>query len=115
MLFPDRITCVISSLGSGGAERVMSTLSSYWAQQRREITLITLSSAATDFFALDPRVHRVALDVMRPSRGAADALRSNLARLKRLRAAIRESRPQIVLSFTDQTNVLTLLATRGLG
>ena len=43
------------------------------------------------------------------------ALRNNSRRLVQLRRAVRASRPDVVLSFLSATNVLTILATRGLG
>jgi glycosyltransferase involved in cell wall biosynthesis len=42
-------------------------------------------------------------------------LRNNARRLLRLRQLLRASRPDVVLSFLSATNVLTMLATRGLG
>ncbi len=42
-------------------------------------------------------------------------MRNNLRRLRVIRAAVRSSRPDIVLAFTVETNVLTILATLGLG
>ena len=56
-----RITLVIASLGAGGAERTMSLIANHWAQQGRNITLLTLSSKDSDFYTLDSRVQRVAL------------------------------------------------------
>jgi glycosyltransferase involved in cell wall biosynthesis len=110
-----RLTLVISSLGSGGAERVMGLLAGHWAGQGLDVTLITLSSRSTDFFPLDERVQRIDLDLLKASAGPSDALHNNWNRFSSLRSAIRESKPDAVLSFTDATNVLVLLATRGLG
>lgn len=110
-----RITLVINSLGAGGAERVMSMMAGWWATSGVSVTLITLTPRERDFYSLDSRVTRVALDLSRPSSGAVDALRSNLARVRALRRAIAHSCPDVVISFMDVTNVLTLLATLGLG
>jgi glycosyltransferase involved in cell wall biosynthesis len=52
---------------------------------------------------------------MSESRGVGAAIGANLRRISRLRRAIRASHPQIVVSFMDAVNVLTLAATRGLG
>jgi len=57
----------------------------------------------------------VGLDLMGTSRGPLQALAGNLRRLAGLRRALAASRPQVVISFMDRTNVLTLLASRGLG
>ena len=94
---------------------MLSMLANYWQRQGRAVTLITLGSADSDFYKLDEAVARVALDAMRPSAGARDALANNLRRVSRLRKAIRNSNPDVVISFTDTTNILVLLATRTLG
>jgi GalNAc-alpha-(1->4)-GalNAc-alpha-(1->3)-diNAcBac-PP-undecaprenol alpha-1,4-N-acetyl-D-galactosaminyltransferase len=112
---PTRITVVIASLQAGGAERVLSALSNSWAQQGREITLITLAPLDTDFYTVDPGVQRVGLGLVGPSSNSAAAVKSNVRRLRRLRQEIKRSRPHVVVSFVDQTNVLTLAASRGSG
>lgn len=109
-----RITLVISCLEAGGAERVMSVLANYWAQHGREVTLITLGLARDDFYVLDQNIHRVELGLRGSSRYFAAAIRNNFRKMRRLRQEIRASRPDIVLSFTDTTNVLTLASTVGL-
>ena len=111
-----RITLVISSLTTGGAERVMSVIANYWAANGQEVSLITLASPFSDFYALHPAVKRVGLGLLVTSghrliKGAAH----NIQRLRRLRKEIQESRPDVVLSFVDTTNILTLLATFRLG
>lgn len=108
-----RVTCVISSLGAGGAERVLAALTGQWADRGRAITVITLSDRHSDFFALADGVERVALDLQRPSRSVPDALRQVARRVSALRRTVRHSRPDVVLAFGDQTNVLTLLALSG--
>jgi len=110
-----RITLVISTLANGGAERVMTVMANYWAERDQEVTLITFASAKEDFYSLHPGIHRVGLNLMGASSHVAVAMKHNFQRLKRLRQEIKASRPDFVLSFIDKTNVLTLVASVGLG
>src|SRR3972149_1802610 len=109
------IALVISSLSCGGAERVMSTMANYWVGRNNEVSLITLDSRNSDFYILHPNIKRYALDVMHESTSMLRAAKNNLSRIKKLRSAIRQSTPEVIISFMDTTNVLTLLATRGMG
>ncbi|MBL0170014.1 MAG: glycosyltransferase family 4 protein [Gemmatimonadaceae bacterium] len=109
-----RICGVIASLGAGGAERVMTELCAAWATRGDDVTLLTLDDGRHDFYAVPTGVHRRALDLASRSRTANDALRANVLRARVMRAALRAARPDVVVSFTDRTNVLTLLAARGL-
>ena len=110
-----RLTLVISSLGGGGAERVMTNMANYWADAGWDITILTLDDGAAPlFYELDRRVRRVPLAVAQDSGNPFAALRNNFRRVRELRRSIRQSGPDAVLSFLDTTNVVTLLATRGL-
>jgi GalNAc-alpha-(1->4)-GalNAc-alpha-(1->3)-diNAcBac-PP-undecaprenol alpha-1,4-N-acetyl-D-galactosaminyltransferase len=109
-----RLTLVVPSLALGGAERVVANMANHWAACGDAVTVITLSAATTDTYSLDPAVTRVALDLMRESDGAIRAVFNNLIRVRRLRAAIRQSQPETVISFIDRMNVVTLLACRPL-
>ena len=113
---PFRLTAVIGSLEAGGAERIMAILTEAWAARGWEIVLLlTLADPAEDpFFEVDPRVKLRHLDLYRPSRGLREAVSGNLRRLQVMRRAIRASRPDVVLAFMVETNVLTILATLGL-
>jgi glycosyltransferase involved in cell wall biosynthesis len=111
-----RLCLVISSLGPGGAERVLSQLANHWAALGWHVTFLIFADPAMPiYYPLHPNVIVRQLDLMRPSKNLGAALFSNIWRLIRLRAAIRECRANVVLSFIDQSNILTLLATRGLG
>lgn len=110
-----RVAITISGLGPGGAERVVSTLASAWAERGWHVALITLAAADSDFYPLHPRIDRIALRLLRPSNGLAGALTSNIRRLLSLRRAIRAVRPNVVISFVDKMNILTLLCSLGTG
>ena len=111
-----RLTLVISSLARGGAERVMSILANHWANDEYDVCLLTMDQGIKpSAFALDSRIKHVALNLARNSSNPLTASWNNLDRILKLRSAIRESKPDCVISFMDQVNILTLLATAGTG
>jgi glycosyltransferase involved in cell wall biosynthesis len=106
---------VIWSLVAGGAQRALIDISGHLLARGHAVTLITVGDPSSDFFALPAGVIRVALN----ERGREDAGHSRLRRgariFRRLRATLRESRPDVVLSFIDITNIAVLLASLRLG
>ncbi|MGH6917233.1 MAG: glycosyltransferase, partial [Geminicoccaceae bacterium] len=110
-----RIALVISSLGAGGAERVMIAMANHWAAHGRAVTLLTFAPPGTrPYYALDPRVTLRQLDVVTGSRRL-HTMRQSLRRIFVLRRAIRAIEPDVVISFLAKINIVTVLATRGLG
>jgi glycosyltransferase involved in cell wall biosynthesis len=109
-----RLALIVPSLGGGGAERVMATLANAWAARGNEVSLITLSSAGNDRYALDRTVRRVALDMAGRSSNPVQALGRNLMRVRALRRAIKAAGPDAVISFVANTNALAMLAATGL-
>ncbi len=91
----------------------MSLMANYWAARHWDITLITIDSAP-DFFPLAVSINRISLGAASPSPTLLSAVKNNLHRMFLVRRAIKESRPDVVISFIDQVNVVTLLATFGL-
>jgi glycosyltransferase involved in cell wall biosynthesis len=104
----------VGSLQPGGAERVITNIANYRAAQGLPTSLLTMASSATDFYPTDRAITRIELDLAGSSRGILDSLFANARRLRRLRAALRDARPDVVVSFIDQMNVLILLATIGM-
>lgn len=92
----------------------MALLANYLATRGHSVHLITMDAQRADFYPLDTRIERKTLDLQDASATLWRALWNNLHRIKELRKAICRSRPELVISFMDTTNVLTLLATRGL-
>ncbi len=110
-----RLTLVISSLSSGGAERVMSIMANYWVVKEWEITLLTFDDGTEPpFYDLDYRVCHIPLSIAGDSPNLFVSIWQNLKRIQILQSAIAQSKPDAVISFVDQVNVLTLLATRSL-
>ena len=109
-----RLTLVISSLGRGGAERVLSILASAWAEQGHQVTLLTFDGDTAPAYTVHPSVVLRHLNLAAYSKNFIQGLSRNANRVRVLRRAIRESRPTIVVSFLDMVNVLTILATRGM-
>jgi glycosyltransferase involved in cell wall biosynthesis len=111
-----RLTLVIPSMERGGAERVMSILASSWAEKGHEVTLLTLTREVKPAYDLHPDVTLRNLGLTgEPATNSLMAAFRQVARIRALRSAIHESQPDLVISFMERTNVLTLVATRGLG
>lgn len=111
-----RLTLVISTLGPGGAERVLVWLAGAMAASGHAVTIVTIDGPEqAPFYDIDRRVEVRRLGVAARSQGAIDATRRNAARVRALRTALVASRPDVIVSFIDVTNVLTLLAARPLG
>ena len=110
-----RLTLIIHSLDSGGAERVMSILANYWAAKEWQITLLTfVDKTKVPFYHLDSRINYVPLNIERRSPNAVVAIGNNYQYIYKLRKAIIDSKPEVIISFLTINNVITLLATRGL-
>jgi glycosyltransferase involved in cell wall biosynthesis len=109
------VALVISALSDGGAERVVSTLSRRWSHAGHRVAVVTISAVDTDVYELPPEVTRVALGLGRDSHHLAEAMFHASQRVIALRRALRRLDPEVVVSFLGRTNVLALLATRGLG
>jgi len=112
---PVKVVLVTASMQGGGAERVLSDMSNYWAKRGLQVTLATWSGPEIDdFYPVDSAVDRVWLDVPAPNTSMIAKARSNVMRISKLRSILRQSDQSVVLSFIDWSNVLTILAATGL-
>ena len=111
-----RLTLVISHLQMGGAERVLTELANHWASLGWAVTIIDFSPPGTlPVFPLDARVAEIPLGLHGVSRSSLSAMSVNVRRIRILRQAILGTRPDIVLSLMNRTNVLTVLSMAGTG
>lgn len=103
-----KLTFVIAAIGPGGAERMMSQLANYLSKQGHQISLITLDPSTPDRYELAPEVKRLSINIFWESRSRIHSLVSTFKRLLIIRRAIRSTRPDLVLSFIDMTNIRVL-------
>jgi glycosyltransferase involved in cell wall biosynthesis len=106
-----RLLIFISSMSSGGAERVSANLASYWAAKGWEITIVTLSHQSLDFYKLHPAVKRMSLELADKSSNVLAGLWKNIRRVIALRRVLRQIQPDIALGMMVEANVLLALAT----
>jgi GalNAc-alpha-(1->4)-GalNAc-alpha-(1->3)-diNAcBac-PP-undecaprenol alpha-1,4-N-acetyl-D-galactosaminyltransferase len=110
-----KLTLISSSLRAGSAEQVMSIVANYWANRGWQITLLTFDDGSEPpFYDLDRRISHRALGMDLSKIDPTVARFGNFGQLGVLKKAIVASRPEVVISFVNQTNIATLLACRGL-
>ncbi len=107
-----KLLFVISSLGAGGAERVVSQLAQHWAAQGYEVEIACFDCPE------EPAYHDFppSISITRLG-GKAGLLRwgrlAKLADLFALRAHIARRRPDVVLAFLTKNILLSLVAAAG--
>lgn len=109
-----RILFFVSSMHAGGAERVAATLASAWAARGDTVALVpTYTGRGTCFYPLHADVR---LQWLADRMGAlGKRLCPPLAKWLAMRKLVREFRPDVIVSFLTNVNVMVLLATRKLG
>lgn len=109
-----KIVFLVSSMNAGGAERVAATLANAWAQRGDSVTLVaTFPHKGASFYPLADGVEFVWLaDRMGTSR---NRLLLGLNKLLALRRLVREARPDLVVAFLTNVNVMALLGLKGMG
>lgn len=91
-------------------------MANYWAGCSREVLIISLADGSRHpFYELDHRIKILNLSLTRYSKNRFFGFLHNIQRIVKIRKTFQEITPDIIISFIDQTNILTLFASRGLG
>ncbi|MFH1541437.1 MAG: glycosyltransferase family 4 protein [Elusimicrobiota bacterium] len=111
-----KIAIVISTMNAGGAERIVSLLSNYWVEKTMQVDIFTFDNENNkSFYELNPAVKHHHLGAIRKNYGIIGRFRENIAKIITIRNAIKSIKPDVIISFIDQTNVLTILSSAFLG
>lgn len=105
-----KIVLVLPSLACGGAEKAAILIAEGLLQRGYQVFAVTISGKETDFYQLANKVERIALDVGKKSPTLIHGIWNNISRIGNLRKTIKSLDPDVVISFLDTTNILTLLA-----
>ncbi len=110
------IALIISSLETGGAERVLSELANFWSSQGHNVSLITLSSQnSPSLYPLDSKIRLIQLNQLSSGNLSFVVRVKNIVnRIVKIRKAVKAVKPDVVVSFVDIMNITTLLASLGL-
>lgn len=105
-----RITIVTPSLSCGGAERAVVLVAEGLVQNDHIVSIVTISEKDKDFYQLSNKINRLALNVASKSPTPFHAIWNNFYRIWKLRKTLQSLQPDVVISFLDSTNILTLLS-----
>jgi GalNAc-alpha-(1->4)-GalNAc-alpha-(1->3)-diNAcBac-PP-undecaprenol alpha-1,4-N-acetyl-D-galactosaminyltransferase len=105
----------LTSLASrGGMQRAAVSLTASWAEQGNEVCLLTICHSQAPPYPMHPAVKLRSLGLTLQSQHSIRNLWRSLRRTWGLRTAIRETCPDVIVSFGTQTNIIALLATLGM-
>lgn len=111
-----RIAFIVPSFGPGGGERVASLLCNWWAEQGHAVRAITFEAPdAEHHYTLDADVTLRQIASFNRRRNLASSVATNVRRLFRLRAALNDFKPDVIVAFITEANVVALWAAFGLG
>jgi len=111
-----RLAIINADLALGGAQRVMVMLANHWAAKGMSVSVVTFEPhEAQSLFALHEAITIERLDLIADSGGLPGALRNNRRRIDALTETLTALKPEMVLSFQSETNVLSIMAARRIG
>jgi glycosyltransferase involved in cell wall biosynthesis len=115
MVWPRHIALVITALGPGGAERVMTAMANHWTAAGHRVSFVTYESpTAESYYDLDPHVAVERLHLAGEQRSALGGLWRTGRRVLALRRCLKRLRPDVAIAFLTRVNIATLLAAKGL-
>ena len=110
-----KITILLSGLGPGGTERVVSILSNEWVKLGYQVTVLCFEgSEVSPYYSLDLRVKLRRLGPPPRQLGRLVSLYSVILRVIALRRVLGKASPDVIISFLTRNNVLALLSTVGM-
>jgi GalNAc-alpha-(1->4)-GalNAc-alpha-(1->3)-diNAcBac-PP-undecaprenol alpha-1,4-N-acetyl-D-galactosaminyltransferase len=111
-----RIALCISTLGLGGAQKVLINIGRALAEEGHNVYILTLDPSIDDFYVVPSEFKR--LKIFNSSSNASCRWFDLPCQVKKyglIRRALLSTNPDLVLSFIDTTNVSVLIAMKGTG
>lgn len=102
-----KIMFFIPSLGSGGAERVVSILSNKFVERGHEVYVTMLTHYKCQY-SLSKKVNIITLNCDHDLE--LSVVKRYLSRMKKIRNAVKQIAPNIIISFMSETNIDVCLA-----
>ena len=104
-----KISIVISTLLSGGAERNACMLANYFAK-KNEVSLITLQKTKHSFYKLSKKVKVNNLNLLKSNKTSFEKIWNFFKRVYLIRFQLQKKKPDVLISFLETTNLTILIA-----
>ena len=105
-----KIAFITGSMGAGGAERVIATLSNAFVNNGVKVAIFCIGKTASDAtYEYDPRIDLTGIHT-----GSRGFVIRKFKQLWRLRCLIKAFRPDSIIAFQDYINIQTIVACFGL-
>lgn len=99
----------------GGAEQSLCVMANTWAEEGIEVEIIRLETTSdAPYYELDKRILLRDLQCVSGEGGALQQLKQLSAALRGIRREVKRSEPDIIVSFLDWVNIVSIFAIRGL-
>lgn len=108
-----KILFVIPNIGKGGAERVLSVLANY-LNNKHEIEILKFDNDEP-FYEISDKIKIINLNENTQGSTITSKVIRMVKKIFALRNELKKSNADIVISFLDNTNILTLIANFGVG
>ncbi len=105
-----KIAFIISSLSSGGAERVLSLLANSFSRNN-EVYILTFSNDES-FYQLHQNIKHIKLNLLKESKTFSDSFKNSLSRFFAIKKELRNLNVDIIVSFMTHTNILSTIASK---
>ena len=105
-----KILFIISSLGGGGAERVVSLLANQLSDMH-DITIGTFSSEKS-VYPLCNNIRHKKLNLLKNSKNIWQKISNVYDRITTLKRFFKDEKPDVIISFMTHTNILSIIASK---
>lgn len=102
------IIFVTANMVGGGTERVISTLSNFWVEKEMQVSILMTAGNTVDY-ELDSRVDLIAI-----GNQTGGSIIKRIDRIRKMRNYFKKNSDAVICSMGVETNLFTVLATRGL-
>ena len=106
---PKKILMIISDLGSGGAQKNFTFVANLLARNDFDLSILKFNNEKS-FFKIDNKIKIYNLNLLYISKNIFQKITYNVYRIFKIRRFIKKKCPNIIISFMNQTNILTILA-----
>lgn len=105
------IAFVVYSFSTGGAQTVISTMANYLTKNY-DVSIITFTaSQPSEYYKLSKEINFIPLGIDKESSNPLSAVLNNVYRILYLRKVFLQSQADLIISFLDKPNIITLLST----